>query len=403
MTKRTSVSGSGSLKDVDMAAAEQSVKKLKVDQPVYAYPKDNYTIQSEFLKKSKFEVLYMATRARAEVPRLLLEYVGATYTSAAPVDWPAGKKDTPFGLLPVLTHFKPDGSAFTVPEVPALVRYLARLFGLVGGTLEEDALLDACFQCAVQNVLDVLVMDIWMKPDPKKKECIDAAFEKLAPYFDGFERYLVKNGSNGYLLGEKTTFAEFPWFDWMDYFYSEYPEHMNALVSETVRPAVHKLYKRFGSNPRIRAYIEGGRWEYRPASSFIGLYSTGVSVDDWEQAYEFYAKTLELQCVENVQPEHGGEGGRYLEFVANEQEKTKFTVYCAGKSEGSKNDIPKHNTDISFAVRDVNETYSRLVKKGVEFKMPPTEMPWGSMAQFTDPDGNVLTINSLPVAVSKDK
>jgi hypothetical protein len=119
------------------------------------------------------------------------------------VDWPASKKETPFGLLPVLTHFKPDGTTFTLPEASALTRYLARLFDLVGETLEEDSIVDACYQCAMDNVLSCMMQEIWLKSDPKSKENIDAAFEKLVPFFDGLEQYLVKNGSNGYIVGEK--------------------------------------------------------------------------------------------------------------------------------------------------------------------------------------------------------
>ncbi|KAK3827797.1 MAG: Glyoxalase/Bleomycin resistance protein/Dihydroxybiphenyl dioxygenase [Benniella sp.] len=395
MTKRASVSGPEIAHDVDMSAADQSTKKVKLDHDTFAYPQDEYVIRSDFLKNSRFEVLYMAVRARAELPRLLLEYVGATYTSAAPVDWPASKKETPFGLLPVLTHFKPDGSTFTLPEASALTRYLARLFDLVGETLEEDSIVDACYQCAMDNVLNCLMQEIWLKSDPKSKENIDAAFEKLVPFFDGLEQYLVKNGSNGYIVGEKTTYAEFAWYDWIEHFYSEYPEQMAAITSETVRPGVYKMYKRFETNPRIRAYIAGGRWEHRPASPLINFYSAGVIVSDWERAFEFYSKTLGLVCKMNVQPEHTAEGGRYIEFVVNEQEKTRFTVYCAGKN--PKHEIPPHQGGVNFTVRSVQETYNRLVKKGVEFKMIPTVMPWGSMAQFVDPEGNTLTINSPPM------
>lgn len=72
MTKRQSASPA---KDVDMAPADTAAKKTKVGHD-HAYPQDIYTIESDFLKNSKFEILYMACRARAEVPRYLLEYVG---------------------------------------------------------------------------------------------------------------------------------------------------------------------------------------------------------------------------------------------------------------------------------------------------------------------------------------
>ncbi|KAG0255194.1 hypothetical protein BG011_005284 [Mortierella polycephala] len=388
MTKR-SPTATAAVEDVDMKAVDQSAKKTKVDNAVYAYPKDEYTVHSDFLKNSRFEVLYMATRARAEPIRYILEYVGANYSSDTPVDWPKGKTEAPFGCLPLLTHFKPDGTNLTIPEVPALCRYIGRLFGLVGETLEEDAIVDACFHAATDNVLNVMMTEIWMKPDPTDKQCINTAFEKMTPFFDGIEKYLVKNGSNGYLLRESTTYAEFPWYDWLQYFYADYPENMKTFVSDTVRPATRKLFERLDSNPRIRAYIDGGRWEYRPAAPLVGLYSTGVFVKDWERAFEFYSKTLSLECVLNVQP---AEGGRYMEFITNAQARTKLTVYCLGKDEKFESN---GNTDICFSVRSVQETHDRLVKKGVVFKMPPTKLPWGEMAQLIDPEGNTLAITGI--------
>ncbi|KAG0306909.1 hypothetical protein BGZ98_001503, partial [Dissophora globulifera] len=62
-----------------------------------------------------------------------------------------------------------------------------------------------------------------------------------------------------------TTYPEFLWYHWMQYFYEAFAEQMNALVSETTRPALYKMYQRLSSNPRLRAYIAGGRWEFRSA------------------------------------------------------------------------------------------------------------------------------------------
>ncbi|KAG0306904.1 hypothetical protein BGZ98_001498 [Dissophora globulifera] len=188
----------------------------------HTYPQDEYTITDDMLKKSPFEVEYFPARARAESPRLLLEYVGANYTSLIPENWPASKKDTPFGMLPVLTH---------------------------------------------HNVLTTMMAGIWKSSDPTSKENIDKTFTTITRYLDGVERFLVKNGSNGYLLGEKTTYPEFAWYDWMDYFYEAHAEQMNAIVSETTRPALYRMYRRLSANPRLSAYIAGGRWELRSASA----------------------------------------------------------------------------------------------------------------------------------------
>ncbi|KAF9126420.1 hypothetical protein BGX30_015263 [Mortierella sp. GBA39] len=377
--------------DVDMTPTDQTAKKIKTADSGFTYAQDEYKIKSDFLKNSRFEVLYMATRARAEVIRHLLEFVGASYKSVTPVEWPAGKKDTPFGVLPVLTHIKPDGEKFVVSEVPALTRYLGRLFGLDGNNLEEDALLDACLHSACDNVLNVMMTEIWMKPDPKEKANIDKAFESMAPFFDGLEKYLVKNGSNGYLLGEKTTYPEFAWFEWIHYFSGEYPEHMKTFISQDHRPATFKMFQRLESNPRISAYIKGGRWEHRPATPLVGMYSAGVMTNDWEKSLEFYHKTLGFEVVMNVEVT-GQNGARYMEYFVNSGEKTKFTVYYGGPGV---NCAGQNKAGISFAVKDMQGTYDSLVKKGVKFSMPPSKMPWGTMAQMEDPDGNSLTLNGL--------
>ena len=48
---------------------------------------------------------------------------------------------------------------------------------------------------------------------------------------------------------------------------------------------------------------------------------------------------------------------------------------------------------ISFKVDDIGETYAALRAKGVQFTAPPETQPWGgTLAHFTDPDMNELTL-----------
>ncbi|KAF9316126.1 hypothetical protein BG003_002323 [Podila horticola] len=395
MTKRQSPTPAN---DVDMAPADSTSnpKKVKVGHE-HAYPQDIYTVESDYLKNSKFEILYMACRARAEVPRYILEYVGANYTSKAPVNWPAGKKKTPFGVLPILTHRKPNGDELEIPETGSFVRYLARLFGLDGDTLEEQATVDVFYQASADNMLNVCFQELWGKPDPTDKDTINACFEKLVPFFDGFEKYLVKNGSNGYVIKEKTTYADFSIYDWMNHFYETYPDNMNKIVSATVRPGLHKLYTRLNSHPRIRAYIDGGRWEHHPSVPLLSMYSAGINVTDYEKSLEFYTKKVGLTCVLNVAPPGFSEKERYLELTTEKDGSgTKFTIYCPGTSLEKfqeKYKIPTTSA-VAFSVADVKDAHDRLVKNGVEFSMPPANMPWGSLAMFNDPDGNKISLTS---------
>lgn len=124
------------------------------------------------------------------------------------MDWPKGKKDTPFGLLPLITHYKPDGSTFTLSQVTSILRYTARLFGLVGANDEENAIIDSCVQCATEDILNTFQKHVWMKKDSTKEDTAKA-FEEMTSYFDGIERFLVKNGSNGYLVGSKVWLTDY--------------------------------------------------------------------------------------------------------------------------------------------------------------------------------------------------
>jgi hypothetical protein len=77
MTKRQSPTPA-TTNDVDMTPTDQAAKKHKTCDAVYTYAQDEYKITSDCLKNSRFEIMYMATRARAEVVRELLEYVGVS-------------------------------------------------------------------------------------------------------------------------------------------------------------------------------------------------------------------------------------------------------------------------------------------------------------------------------------
>ncbi|MGD8415783.1 MAG: VOC family protein [Pseudomonadales bacterium] len=48
---------------------------------------------------------------------------------------------------------------------------------------------------------------------------------------------------------------------------------------------------------------------------------------------------------------------------------------------------------VSVAVDDIQATYEALTEKGVPFLGPPERQPWGgTLAHFSDPDGNVVTL-----------
>ncbi|KAG0290497.1 hypothetical protein BGZ96_006051, partial [Linnemannia gamsii] len=75
MTKRESPTPAAA-SDVDMTPTDQAAKKVKTTDSDFTYAQDEFKITCDFLKNSRFEIMYMATRARAEPVRELLEFVG---------------------------------------------------------------------------------------------------------------------------------------------------------------------------------------------------------------------------------------------------------------------------------------------------------------------------------------
>jgi len=56
---------------------------------------------------------------------------------------------------------------------------------------------------------------------------------------------------------------------------------------------------------------------------------------------------------------------------------------------------------IVLRVDDCQKVFDELKSRGVEFKQPqPEKYAWGTSATFSDPDGNLFSINELPKSSS---
>ena len=59
------------------------------------------------------------------------------------------------------------------------------------------------------------------------------------------------------------------------------------------------------------------------------------------------------------------------------------------------------NPPIVINVDDCRKAFSEMKARGVEFKQSaPEEYPWGISATFSDPDGNLFSINQRPSSSS---
>lgn len=78
-------------------------------------------------------------------------------------------------------------------------------------------------------------------------------------------------------------------------------------------------------------------------------------------------------------------------------EETQFTIYNDGlKESAGGRDTGSPNITLAFTVEDIDSSYERLLKMGVEIIEGPTKRPWGAVnMSFYDPDGNIIYFRSF--------
>ena len=111
------------------------------------------------------------------------------------------------------------------------------------------------------------------------------------------------------------------------------------------------------------------------------VHSTTVTVSDQDKALDFYVNTLGWKTsIDNPM----GPEMRFL-TVAPGDGATELVLGLAswtGREVGGE-------TGITLVSDDIEADYQRLSGKGVRFKGPVEQMPWGQKAVwFFDPDGN---------------
>lgn len=111
---------------------------------------------------------------------------------------------------------------------------------------------------------------------------------------------------------------------------------------------------------------------------------SSLAVADVDISYDFYVNKLGFQPQVDT-PLPGG--NRFVMLVPP----------AGGSSIVISKPLPGQElrpvSSISFEADDVRKTYADLAAKGVEFREPPGETPWGGVqAVFADPDGHTFML-----------
>lgn len=126
-------------------------------------------------------------------------------------------------------------------------------------------------------------------------------------------------------------------------------------------------------------------------------------VSSQEKALEFYTNKVGFEKKTDYTPP---QSYRWL-TVGPEGQDLELALFQAGTNDPhgwSKNWRPGNNPPIVLNVDDCEKAFLEMKARGVEFKQDqPDKYAWGISATFSDPDGNLFSINQRPDATAWQK
>jgi predicted enzyme related to lactoylglutathione lyase len=117
------------------------------------------------------------------------------------------------------------------------------------------------------------------------------------------------------------------------------------------------------------------------------VFYTSVLVSDQDRAPDFYTNVLGLEKrVENPTPD----GPRFL-TVGVEGDDFQLVLWPGTRGEAEPV-MGRPPASVTIETDDCRRTVEQLKSRGVQFVSDVLEFPGGSVAQFQDPDGNLLQV-----------
>ena len=117
------------------------------------------------------------------------------------------------------------------------------------------------------------------------------------------------------------------------------------------------------------------------------IFYTSVLVSDQDKALDFYTNVIGLEKrVENPTPD----GPRFLTVGVDGDEFQ--LVLWPGIHGQAQTAMGRPPASVTIETDDCRKSVEDLKSKGVDFVSDVLEFPWGYVAQFQDPDGNILQL-----------
>ncbi|KAI8598732.1 hypothetical protein EDD21DRAFT_179622 [Dissophora ornata] len=231
-----------------------------------------------------YKILYLKLHGMAATARILLAIGGVRWESIYPNNWSAEKGQVPLGVMPVLyeTHHCSHDSAtasseqeqrrrqqrrrqqrqdlvLEIPESEAIERYLARKFSLLGRDAWEETAINV-FYCSSNAVMSLYVNKVLLAfPDTKSRELEKFVNKNVKDWIVQHEKWLERNGSNGFYVGNQLSLADIRSVVCLDRFMTI--SECKDMFSAAHTPGLLKLKQNLESIPRYAAWIASAEFE----------------------------------------------------------------------------------------------------------------------------------------------
>ncbi|KAG0332162.1 hypothetical protein BG000_010279 [Podila horticola] len=206
---------------------------------------------SERSADSTFQLLYFPFHGRAELTRMILALVDAK-TEPLVADWPAMKKDTRFGVLPVLYETTASGTILELAESTAIERYLSKKFNLLGSNAWEEHLVNEYYNSS-DALANYYVKVLFSTPENRHKEAETFYSAHFSRWAAAHEKHLQENGNNGHYVGDTITLADMRTTQVLQLLKLMLPSGIEFPVLPV---GLAKLVESVETEPRIAAWLQ---------------------------------------------------------------------------------------------------------------------------------------------------
>lgn len=206
-----------------------------------------------------YEVIYFPSHGRAEPIRLLLALAGQPFTERHVVrsEWAAMKPTMPLHQVPVLVERDEKGERM-IPQSQAILRHIARTFGLYGKTESEMVQVDVVAETALEagGALGSLIYG----PGRGNAEVQTKHVKDIWPAMGGRLAKLLGEApaKEGFFVTAAPTLADVMVFQALTTHLALWPDCLDAF------PTLQAFFARMSSLPQLSAHLKA-----RPESEAV--------------------------------------------------------------------------------------------------------------------------------------